>query len=232
MITAILFACLLVPCVQHKPTPEEAFGKPGGDDAQVEALIQRVQEQLAAVDEALHTAADEDRATAQLNAARQAHLSVIRDIEELIKQFKYTESQSQSSSGGGGGKSDPSQSQGAPQPKPEERESDGQQHADPKSGAQPPKAESQSAEEKSGQPQGGEPNSQPASQQPGDQLPPPPDAGRFERQDTDARWGLLPPKVQERLMNLHVDDLPERYRTWMDAYIRQLNRLEQGGGRP
>ena len=33
-------------------------------------------------------------------------------------------------------------------------------------------------------------------------------------------------------MNLHVDDMPERYRVWMDAYIRKLNALEQGSAGP
>jgi hypothetical protein len=29
-------------------------------------------------------------------------------------------------------------------------------------------------------------------------------------------------------MNLHVDDIPERYRTWLEAYVRELNRRDTG----
>ena len=44
--------------------------------------------------------------------------------------------------------------------------------------------------------------------------------------NTDGRWGVLPPKLQERLMNLHVDDIPDRYRLWLEAYVHELQRLD------
>ncbi len=70
----------------------------------------------------------------------------------------------------------------------------------------------------------------PAPPQPGAQStaiqPPPAATGDFLRRDTDARWGVLPPKLQERLMNLHVDAIPERYRTWLAAYVRELQRRD------
>ena len=228
MILELVAACLIV-CAQHKPTPDEVFGggQPGAP-SEAERLVERVKQQLAAVDEALAAAADADTAAGDLSTARQAHLSVIRDIEELIKQVKYTDSQSasrggQSSKSSQGGEG----SAGEPPPQSDPRESDGAQNSEPRPGSQPPQPEPSG-----GQPQGGEEDRSTPEQRAGNQPPPPPDTGRFERQDTDARWGLLPPKIQERLMNLHVDDLPERYRSWMDAYIRKLNQLEQGGGRP
>ncbi|HYN64243.1 MAG TPA: hypothetical protein VES36_06525 [Candidatus Limnocylindrales bacterium] len=226
MINGIVLACLLVVCAQDKPTPEEAFGPQASGSPEVEALVERVKAQLAAVDAALQAAAEADKAASDLTAARQAHLSVIRDIEELIKQVKYSECQT----GQAGGKPNSKPQDGKPQPQqspPDPRESDGQEHSEPKPGNKPPQAKP-----KDGQPESGEPNAQPPATTPGDQPPPPPETGRFDREDTDARWGLLPPKIQERLMNLHVDDLPERYRVWMDAYIRQLNRLEQGASPP
>ena len=221
---ALVMACLLAVCVQHKPTPEEAFGPQGGTPPEVQKLVDRVKEQLAAVDEALQNAADADKAADDLAAARQAHLSVIRDIEELIKQVKYTQSQSQSRSGqAGSGRPQDGSSGQKPPPQAEPRESDGEAHSEPKPGSRPPQPEP-------GTPDGGRPDQQPPGQEDARKPPPPPETGRFERQDTDARWGLLPPKIQERLMNLHVDDMPERYRVWMDAYIRKLNALEQGPG--
>jgi hypothetical protein len=70
----------------------------------------------------------------------------------------------------------------------------------------------------------------PAPPQPGAQSaaqqPPPAATGDFLRRDTDARWGVLPPKLQERLLNLHVDAIPERYRTWLAAYVRELQRRD------
>jgi len=63
-------------------------------------------------------------------------------------------------------------------------------------------------------------------------VPPPPDPiGSFTREDSDQRWGLLPPKLQERLLNLHVDDVPAQYRVWLEAYIRRLHSLESGAAR-
>jgi hypothetical protein len=65
------------------------------------------------------------------------------------------------------------------------------------------------------------------------QAQPPPEAlADFLQADTDGRWGVLPPKMQERLMNLHLDGVPERYRAWLDAYVRELRLRETGAGGP
>ncbi len=29
-------------------------------------------------------------------------------------------------------------------------------------------------------------------------------------------------------MNLHLDDVPQRYRLWLEAYVRELNRRDAG----
>jgi hypothetical protein len=208
---------------------------PAAQDGGAEALVERIKQQLGQVDRALQEAADAEAVTGQLAAARTAHLAVIRDLESLIKQIKYQRSQQ----GGGGGSppqprppsgQEPSSSEGQPPP----RESDG-------SGAPEPQSQQQGGEEHEQQgdqpqpgeeqPQGGGPD-QDVPREGAGSNPPPPDTAPYTREDTDARWGLLPPKMQERLMNLHVDDVPERYRAWMDAYIRELNRLEQGERRP
>ena len=69
-------------------------------------------------------------------------------------------------------------------------------------------------------------------QQASAQQPPPSATTDFLRRDTDARWGVLPPKLQERLMNLHVDAIPDKYRDWLSAYVRELNRLDERGTGP
>ena len=33
-------------------------------------------------------------------------------------------------------------------------------------------------------------------------------------------------------MNLHVDAIPDRYRDWLSAYVRELNRLDERGTGP
>ncbi|MEW6073084.1 MAG: hypothetical protein AB1726_10910, partial [Planctomycetota bacterium] len=44
--------------------------------------------------------------------------------------------------------------------------------------------------------------------------------------DDRDRWGDLPPRAQEIFRSQGRDDVPVRYREWIDAYWRRLN---QGG---
>lgn len=201
----------------------------GGDEL-ARKLVERIQQDLAEVDRLLDTAATAE-AVAPLQDARAAHVRAISDLEELIRQVKYRRGGSPSSSGGGGGGSS-----GGSQP---QRGADGRDQA-----GQAPSPQEQS--QPSGDAQGRQP--QPADErgerqgeqaatqateagrQVDGQQPPPQPVGDFLRRDTDARWGVLPPKLQERLMNLHVDDVPERYRTWLEAYVRELSRREVADG--
>ncbi len=41
--------------------------------------------------------------------------------------------------------------------------------------------------------------------------------------DTDS-WGFLPARVQETFRNQGGDDMPVRYREWIDSYYRRLNK--------
>ncbi len=189
----------------------------------VEALVARVQENLAAIDRALAEAADAPRAASPIERARQGHLAAIRDLEELIKSVKYQRSPE---SRGGGGQPPP---QGdSPSGSSPPRSSDGQSAPQPPSSGSresetPPPSSSASGENRpqDGEAAGGEPRPDPS-----DAPPPPSPTDRFLRTDTDARWGVLPPKLQEQLLNLHVDDVPERYRAFLDAYVRAVNRQE------
>jgi len=215
ILSMLIAAALAAPLQVHKPLgakPEE-----GGDMAA--KLVERIQQDLSEVDKQLEQAAGEDQLGNQLSEARQAHVRAIAGLEDLIKQIKYRRSKNPSSGGGGGGgSSSQSQPRGAddrseaesaqaPQPKPQGKPEEGQQPGGGK------------------KPQDGSPDASQGTQRDGQQ--PPPDAVRdFLRSNTDARWGVLPPKMQERLMNLHVDDIPERYRTWLEAYVRELNRRD------
>jgi hypothetical protein len=206
-ITLLLAAVLAAPLQVH---PD-----PGAGEDLAAKLVQRIQQDLGEVDKQLEQAADQKDPAAQLKAARDAHVRAISDIEQLIKQVKYRKG-GKGGGGGGGGSSSNSTSKAQP------RSSDDRKDAEAASSPQESQGKPQPQGEKptSGQPAG-------ATQQPRDgHQPPPQPTGDYLRRDTDARWGVLPPKLQERLMNLHVDDVPERYRTWLEAYVRELNRRD------
>lgn len=202
-----------------------------------EELIARIRETLQKIDDALLDTADRDEGVADaLGDLRSKHEQVIRDLEELIESARYQPSQQ----GGGGGSSQnqpPSDGQQGQQDQPPPRESDGQNspQAGDEQGAPQPQdagADDQQQQQDQQQGQGAEdnaaPDTQPAGNNQAGDVPPDPIAP-ITREDTDGRWGLLPPKLQERLMNLHVDDVPERYRRWLEAYIKAMHRLENDG---
>jgi hypothetical protein len=217
------------------PLRAQAPALPGAETTDsAEVLIGRIKEQLAAVDAALTNAAETESAAEEVAAAKRSHLSVIRDIEALIRQVKYQ--QSNSSSSGGKGDSSSGSSQGM-SGKPQSQPSDGSSAPKPQ-GATGKDAQKQPEEPPGGEqpegttPTGAEsPDRGPGTNEQGSQVPPD-ETGRFTRTDTDARWGVLPPKLQERLMNLQIEDVPERYRTWLEAYIHALNSREQEGRSP
>ena len=220
MLLAVLLAALAAAPLQvHKPI---GVPEPQGGDAAAK-LVQRIQQDLAEVDKQLEQAAGEDQLGDEIKSAREAHVRAISGLEDLIKQIKYRRSQnpSQSDGGGGGG-------QGQAQP----RGADDRSQAESAQAPQPKEqgGKESKPEQKPGgsKPQDGQPNATPGAQRDGQQPPPPSATEDFLRRDTDARWGVLPPKLQERLMNLHVDDIPERYRTWLEAYVRELNRRDTG----
>jgi len=221
-VNALILVSILVLGQVHQPPSE---------DEETSALMQRIQENLARIDETLLSTIETVDPASTLESVRQTHMDVIRDLEELINQAKYRPS-NRNSGGGGGGQSQPPPRQ-QPESESNPRESDGSNA--PKPGEEEPPGSPQGREGRQEQPrpQGSEP-------QDGDQLddsdparnnmggpPPEEELGDPIREDSDARWGLLPPKLQERLMNLHVDDVPSRYRDWLTAYIRALQRLEE-----
>jgi len=221
LLSVLLAAATAAPLQVHKPIE---LPQPQGGDVAAK-LVQRIQQDLAEVDKQLEQAAGEDKLGEELKSAREAHVRAIAGLEDLIKQIKYRRSQnpSQSDGGGGGG-------QGQAQP----RGADDRSQAESAHAPQPEpggKEQQQKKEQQGGQkPQGGQPDPTQGVQRDGQQPPPPSATEDFLRRDTDARWGVLPPKLQERLMNLHTDDIPERYRTWLEAYVRELNRRDTGTG--
>lgn len=215
--TLLLLALLAAP----------AAAQEGGDEL-ARKLVERIQQDLAEVDRLLDSAATAED-LAPLQDARAAHVRAISDLEELIRQVKYRRGSSSSSGGGGGGSSASQQQQ---QPRGVDgRDQAGQAPAPQEQPGAQQGQEPQPADER-GERLGEEAAAQAteAGRQVDGQQPPPQPVGDFLRRDTDARWGVLPPKLQERLMNLHVDDVPERYRAWLEAYVRELSRREAADG--
>lgn len=199
-----------------------------GEQMDQAQLARRIRETLAKIDEALLEATEVDAVTDQVARARQMHIDNIRDIEKLIESLEYQMMNPPPSGGGSGGKGGSGQGSGRGQPQPQQSDgSQSEQGGAPEQGGQGEHGE----QEPSGQEQqpqgGGRPQDGMSDQRAGDQPPPPDDIAPFERSDTDGRWGLLPPKVQEQLNNLHVDDVPSRYRDWLDAYVKAMRRLEE-----
>lgn len=233
MIGATLVFLVILQSGGEPPVPEVAPPSAQATDPQQE-LVERIRKSLRRIDEALLETVDgdDDQVGGSLADVRSRHQDVIRDLEELIKLARYRQSKSSSSSSSS---SSGEGSSGAPQQQP--RESDGSQSPDPRDGGSDPSDPGGSEQ----RPDEQQPDEQPAGSRPEDGAGAEQDAGEnragatvppdriepFTREDTDGRWGLLPPKLQERLTNLHVDDVPERYRTWLEAYIRTMHQLEQ-----
>jgi len=200
---------------------------PAGEQGEAEVLVARIRDNLRRIDEQLLDAADADDVSGGLEGVRQSQVDVVRDLEELIKQMKYQRSPNSSSGGGSG--SSRSQPPPAPRPSDGQQQSEGEQPQSPQErGDQQRQDGEQSEGEQQGEqrrPEDGAAGQQSPQQQDGG-MPPQDPLGDFTRQDTDDRWGLLPPKLQERLLNLHVDDVPDRYRGWLEAYIHSVRRLE------
>lgn len=205
-----------------------------GAQSDIEQLAQRIRQTLEEVDGALLDAAEADAITDEVARARRLHLDAIRDIEKLIEQLEYQFSNPPpNSSGGGGGQSSqqPQQQPSRPQQSDGSR-SRGEQTPDQQphqQGEGDPQDEQQGEQQSEGeQPTDGDPRgASPDNRQQEGGPPPPDEVLPYTRDDTDGRWGLLPPKVQEQLNNLHVDDVPDRYRGWLDAYIKAMRKLEQ-----
>jgi hypothetical protein len=222
LLATLLCAALAASLQVHPPVPVPGAG--AGDDLAAK-LVARIQQDLGEVDKQLEQAADQSDPAAQVKAARDAHVRAIADLEELIKQVKYRRG------GGGGGGGGGSSSSDGKSSKPQQQKADDRSQADK---AASPQEQQQPGAQPKGQtkPQDGKPDASKGQARDAATPPPADPTGNYLRQDTDARWGVLPPKMQERLMNLHVDDVPERYRTWLEAYVRELNRRDTAGSSP
>lgn len=89
-----------------------------------------------------------------------------------------------------------------------------------------PQEESQSSE-KEGEPEGGKPDQSPGKQD-RNSLPPPKDPENPNHPDVSGRWGVLPPKIQDDILNFNIENFPQKYRKWLEEYYKRINRQKDG----
>ena len=148
--------------------------------------------------------------------------AVIRGIDELIE---MANSQPPQSGGGGGQPNQPPQNDPNSQDQPRRQKSD-----DPQQLQEQPQDSQQQDSQQQQQEQGGQHPDQPPSseQDPREQEtgnpPPEGETGAFTNEDTAGRWGVLPPKQAEDLQRHNVEEFPQRYRQYMERYLKRVNR--------
>lgn len=200
-----------------------AQGPADPDTEKIQKLVQSIQKQMRDIDQLLlrsdnpQEAAKKIDATIKsiqdlLKAADTRQSAVVKDLEELVRLAKYQKSQSSSQP------PPPDKNQKNQQSEGEQRPKDQQPDELQKQPQQPKEQD---------QPQGGKEDSTQAQQKPAQRTPPQGEKGQFQRTDVSERWGVLPAKEQEDLINALTGKLPERYRRWIDEYYRRMNKAKR-----
>ena len=184
-------------------------------------LIDRIRQGLKKIDENLLGAKVDDTAEGMrrnirdmeklLEDTRGRSAQVIQDLDELIRGVKYKQCGS-----GGAGQQPPNTK------KPEQQESNQRRDEDQ---SDDPQKNADSREENRDEPKDGKPDDRsPEQRQAGDKPPPEKDPERVKREDLSGRWGILPPKIQQDILNFNIDYFPQKYRKWLEDYYRRINR--------
>lgn len=208
----LMFAFVLA--LSNQAFGQVAGGEPDADQQRMLELINRIKEGMKEIDANLLRAGspedskESDRTVESiLNETRRKHKQVIKDIEELIRSVKYSQSSSSSQSN--------QQQQPQPQQKPQPRRENPSDEDLKKNPQNPEDGEN---------PESDRPANDPPQQENADGSRKDPDPERVNRTDASGRWGLLPPKVQEEILNSNVEDLPQKYRKWLEEYYRRVSK--------
>lgn len=201
------------------------------EELRAKELQERIKKEMAEIDELLLKADKSSPADAKakiesvkktidelLKDVQGKQSSVCQNIDELVKLARYKKN----GKGGQGGDAEGDGQGGQPQNQqrdkdrdPKELQKQGQKPEDQQGGREP----------KDKKPDDRDPGKQ---TDPG-QLPPPQEKEKHERTDVSGRWGLLPGKVAEDMMQLSPDQLPEKYFRLIEQYYRRSN--EKGKSR-
>ncbi|MBU0754055.1 MAG: hypothetical protein KJ645_02880 [Planctomycetes bacterium] len=137
---------------------------------------------------------------------------VIQDLDELIKSVKYM----QCSSGGGGSPPPDSKDSQQQENKPRQEEQDQGLKENP----------SQEQADRNPRPEETRPEEGPGRQENGEKPPSPP-TEQVEHADLSGRWGVLPPKIQQDILNFNIEEFPEKYRKWLEDYYKRVNQRKR-----
>ncbi|MEL6429306.1 MAG: hypothetical protein AAFP22_02185 [Planctomycetota bacterium] len=225
-------------------------GAPAGED-EMRELFLKVDKRLTRVTELLYEASSGDGSRAEeigsagidelIRGAESASSSAQGGIAKLLEASERQSraaseeiqlildiaAQNPSSSGGGGGGNDPQSGEGQPQPQQGQTPS-GSRREDKGQDPSQQQGENQQQQQDPSQQQGG---NQPDNTQPNsDEQPTNPSDPRSSEQGPEAAargtedWGDLPIHLRKVFQNSVSDDVPPRYRDWVDAYYERLRR--------
>jgi len=215
LLVVVFLAAALLMAVAVQSARAQAFD----EEQEIARLIQRIQEDLELIDENLLEAekargvkgSSDRRMDTIIEDTMRKHEAVIEGIEELIRSIKY----SSSSSGG---------SSTNPPPDQQQQNQDQSQQRREGSTDDELKENPNKPDESDGSSKDGDPSNDKGRQEQADRPKSDPPSKKEDHSDTSGRWGLLPPKVQEEILNSNVDDFPQKYRKWLEEYYRRVGR--------
>jgi hypothetical protein len=205
------------------PLPPELTGGPSSPEQELRRLFREVEETLRRIDDQLFEAAagendlgaadaEIDRLLRETESASRRVVEGIDEILQVASQMNQSGGQPSGSSGDQGGQSPP---QGGGESPIDQQEQGGRQER--MQGEQPPEQGQGGS-----RPDDGRGDDAAGRNAPG-QDPAESERGAGSAAQGADRWGDLPPRVQTIFQNQVDDDLPVRYRDWIDRYHRRLN---------
>jgi hypothetical protein len=217
---AILFAILFAFAATERASSQERT--PMEPDNEAAKLVERIQEGMKKIDENLMEASasgvkedlEENIRNIEklLNDTQNMSSQVIQSLDQLIKSIKYKKC------GSGSGQS-------PPQPKgSQEQENKPRDEQQDDSMKQNPQSQNEEGQEQD-RPEDGRPEDDRGNRQAKDD-PPPTDPERAEHTDVSGRWGVLPPKVQNDILNFNIEEFPQKYRKWLEEYYKRVNKQQ------
>lgn len=211
---------LAAPARAQSPPQEDAQG----GCKEVRELVERIDADLAKVNELLAEASAVGASPAAKVATKSAQAKqkeVAETMQKILEHAHEGQCKSGSCSSKGlcrsssskGGGSQGSASSGSTGSELDGRKVDGEKDGAPRGEGQAPRTAS-----------AGTPDSPRKSTEPPKQGMSPPreyDTEKQARRDAVARWGDLPEQIRDAFANERTDDLPVRYRKWIQAFYRR-----------
>lgn len=136
---------------------------------------------------------------------------VISALDELIKSIKYRKC----GSGGGNQMQPPPDSSNKEEQKPRSEQGDQELKENP------------SNQEEEGKPEDARPKEAQGEKNRAKNPPPQKPPEEVDHPDVSERWGVLPPKIQNDILNFNIESFPEKYRKWLEEYYKRINQRKR-----